>query len=164
MVLDGVIENPPVESIVDFAKAVGDFNPSVILGVGGGFSIDTARALSLLLQNPGVDPYKVFYVEGGHHSSSIVSEADIPIIAFLDSRYIKKSPAFLIHTGSIDALAHAVESYLHTGSNFLNRSIGEIAFKLFAGFKDNMLSGKLTDEDYDNMILTSFIAGISLCQ
>lgn len=200
-IIDRVIENPPVGSIVEMAEEAALFAPTVILGVGGGSSIDSAKAVALLLKHYGEDPYKVFYVEGGWHSSSLVSEADIPVLAvpttagtgaevtpyavltrpdidnkqsmyplvyaeaaFLDSRYIRESPAFLIHTGAMDALAHGVESYLHTRSNFLNRALDEIGFKLFAGFKDNMLNDCLTDEDYDKMILASFIFGMSFCQ
>lgn len=201
IVLDGVIENPPVESIVDFYNQLNGFIPDLIVGVGGGSSIDSAKALALFIKHSDMEPYKVFYVEGGHHSFSLTSEADIPVIAipttagtgaevtpyavltrsdidnkqsmyplvfaeaaFLDSRYIKDSPPFLLHTGAIDALAHGVESYLHTGSNFMNRAIGEIGFKLFASFKDNLLNNTLTDEDFDNMILTSFLMGIAFCQ
>ena len=201
LVWDKVIENPPVESVVEAVADLNGFKPDFIVGAGGGSSIDTAKAVALLLKHEGEDPYKVFYVQGGHHSNAIKSEADIPVIAvpttagtgaevtpyavltrsdvenkqsmyplvfadaaFLDSRYIKESPMFLIHTGAIDALAHGVESYLHTGSNPMNRAIGEIGFKMFASYKDNLLSGKLTDEDYDTMILTSFVMGISFCQ
>ena len=200
-VFDGVIENPPVESIVDFYNRLDGFVPDVIFGVGGGSSIDTAKALSLLIKHPEVAPYELFFVEGGHHSNAIVSEADIPVIAvpttagtgaevtpfavltrmdihnkmpmyplvwadaaFLDSRYIKESPAFLLHTGAFDALAHAVESYLHTVSTYMSRVMSETFFKLFAGYKDNLKNGTLTDEDYDKLILASFIAGIAFSQ
>lgn len=38
-------------------------------------------------------------------------------VAFLDARYIRESPAFLIHTGVMDALAHGVETYINIKSN-----------------------------------------------
>lgn len=84
--------------------------------------------------------------------------------AFLDSRYIKESPAFLIHTGVLDALAHGMETYVNVKSNFYNRSLAEIGFKLFAEFKDNMLNDCLTDEDFDKMILSSAIDGMAMMQ
>ena len=84
--------------------------------------------------------------------------------AFLDSRYIKNSPAFLIHTGVIDALAHGIETYLHVGSNPLNRMLAEYGFKLFAQFKDRMVDGNLTDEDFDNMMLASYVQGMAFMQ
>lgn len=58
-------------------------------------------------------------------------------VAFMDVRYIKESPSFLIHTGAMDALAHGVETYVNTASNFMNRSMAEIGFRLFADFKDH---------------------------
>ena len=84
--------------------------------------------------------------------------------AFLDSRYIKDSPDFLIHTGVMDALAHGVETYLHVGSNPINRALADYGFELFSSFKDRMYNGCLTDEDYDTMILTSFVQGMAFMQ
>lgn len=84
--------------------------------------------------------------------------------AFLDSRYISESPSFLIHTGVIDALAHGVETYLHVGSNPMNRMLAEYGFRLFAKFKDRMTEGTLTEEDYDNMLLASYVQGMAFMQ
>lgn len=84
--------------------------------------------------------------------------------AFLDSNYIKGSPDFLIHTGVMDALAHGVETYLHNDSNPLNRALAEYGFRLFASFKDRMRDGCLTDEDYETMILTSYVQGMAFMQ
>lgn len=84
--------------------------------------------------------------------------------AFLDYRYIKSSPDFLIHTGVIDALAHGVETYLHVGSNPLNRKLAEYGFELFSEFKDRMAKGELIDEDFENMLLASYVQGMAFMQ
>lgn len=84
--------------------------------------------------------------------------------AFLDARYIKESPSFLIHTGVMDALAHGLETYVNTRSNFMNRSMAEIGFKLFAEFKDNMLNDTLTDEDYEKMLIAANVQGMAFAQ
>lgn len=81
--------------------------------------------------------------------------------AFLDSRYIQNSPDFLIHTGVFDALAHGVESYLNKKHSTMNRMFGEYGFKLFASFKDHLLSGELTDEDFEKITLHSYIQGMA---
>ncbi len=85
-------------------------------------------------------------------------------VAFLDARYIRHSPAYLLHTGTLDALAHGAETYVNINSNFMNRSIAEIGFKLFSEFKDNMLNDRLTDQDYEKMILASNIQGMAFMQ
>ena len=199
-VIDRVQENPPVESIVSIADECMALGAEFIVAIGGGSSIDSAKAAALRMKYPTEDPYKVFYGYDGP-SASIRSEADIPVFAvpttagtgaevtgfavltrsdtdtklsiypvvfceaaFLDPRYIRESPLFLLHSGAMDTLAHGVETYLHTSSNIINRSVAEIGFKLFAGYKDALLEGKLSDEDIQNMQIASFMMGMAFMQ
>lgn len=84
--------------------------------------------------------------------------------AFLDSRYIKESPAFLIHTGAMDALAHGVETYINIKSNPLNRALAAVGMQMFSEFKDNMINDCLSDEDYDKMIVAANVMGQAFMQ
>ena len=84
--------------------------------------------------------------------------------AFVDPSYVEGSPDFLIHTGVIDALAHGIEGSLNVNSSELSRTLAEYGFKLFKGFKDNMVTGKLTEEDFDNMALCSYVQGMAFMQ
>lgn len=84
--------------------------------------------------------------------------------SFVDPSYVEDSPAFLIHTGVIDALAHGVEGCLNVMHTPFNAVLSDYAFKLFKGFKDHMVSGELTEEDYDNMALCSFVQGMAFMQ
>lgn len=83
---------------------------------------------------------------------------------FLDSTYIKESPAFLIHTGVLDALAHAMETYMNVKTSWMARKVAEMEFELFRDFKDNMLNDCLTDEDFDKMLLGASIASSAMMQ
>lgn len=83
---------------------------------------------------------------------------------FLDARYVKESPAFLIHTGVLDALAHAMETYMNIKSNWLTRKIAALEFELFSNFKDNLLNDCLTDENYEQMILGASLAASAMMQ
>jgi len=85
-------------------------------------------------------------------------------VTFLDARYVEESPSFLIHTGVMDALAHGVEAYVNTRSNFMNRAMGEIGFKLFSEFKDNLINDCLTYEDFEKMIIAANVFGMSFAQ
>ena len=198
LVLDGVQVDPPVEVVAELAKAAGEFHADFFVAVGGGSSIDSAKAAAILLEHPEEsNPYKVFYTPvdsalniksqtkmhimaipttagtGAEFSpDAVMTRADIdtklaifPFVyctaAFLDARYIKSSPDFLLHTGIFDALAHGVESYLHINNNIMNKMFAEFAFKLFASFKDGLLSGELTDDDYDKIMLHSFVQGMA---
>ena len=196
-----VISNPPVESVKEIADACRAFAPDFLFAVGGGSSLDTAKAVSILLPHPGEDPYEVFWHGGtssaGRHttlknettlpilmapttagtgsevtSSSVLTRADVDakvIIyqnvfceqAFLDPRYIENAPRPLLHTGVMDALCHTVESYLNVKSTPMSRAVGEIGMKMFAKFKDNLLSDDLCEEDYQNMLIASYFDGIA---
>lgn len=200
LVLDGVEEDQPVESVVRLAERCAEFGAEIIVAIGGGSAIDSAKAAALLLKHTGEEPYEVFYSMGAP-SDSIKSEADIPVFAvpttagtgaevtgfavltradtdtklsmypvvfceaaFLDPRYIRSSPDFLLCSGAMDALAHGVETYLHLGSSLLNRSIAEIGFSLFAGYKDRLIDGTLHGDDFQNMQIVSFVMGMAFMQ
>jgi alcohol dehydrogenase class IV len=44
---DGVIANPTVKIVSDGAKVAKAFRPDVILGIGGGSSLDSAKAIAV---------------------------------------------------------------------------------------------------------------------
>ncbi|NQT57830.1 MAG: iron-containing alcohol dehydrogenase [Bacteroidetes bacterium] len=52
---DGVVPNPTIESIADAVKIVNDNSIQVVLAVGGGSSIDTAKAIALFYKAGKVD-------------------------------------------------------------------------------------------------------------
>lgn len=84
--------------------------------------------------------------------------------ALLDPKYLKTAPQFVIDTGVMDALSHGIETSLNVKSNYLNRAIASIGFGLFRQVKDHLLSGELTDDDYDIITLHSCIMGIAFYQ
>ena len=197
IVFDGVEENPPVENVASFREEAAAFGPDLMFGVGGGSALDSAKALALLLENPGVDPVEVFFgvgkpqdniktvlktpmfaipttcgtgseVTGGAvltrndiHTKEAMYYWAFPEVSFVDPRYSKGAPQYLIDTGVMDALAHGLEASVHVDANFLNKGLASMAFGLFAKFKDRLLTGELTDEDYDNMCLHSLTQGLA---
>ena len=195
-----VLENPPVSSISEITADVRAFNPDFLVAPGGGSSIDTAKAVSVLLKYPGKDPVKVFY-DVGLPFGKIVSEGSLPLVAipttagtgadvtgfsvltredtqtklaighqvfpdatFLNAKYIAETPPLLTHSGALDALSHGVETYVNVTSNFMSRSFAEIGFKLFAEYKDAMLTNEYTFEQREKMALASTIQGVAFMQ
>lgn len=192
-----VIENPPVESVKEITDDARAFGPDFLVAVGGGSSLDTAKAVSVLLPHPNEDPYKVFWADPARHTS-LYSEGTLPLIvapttagtgsevtaaavltradidtkstiwqnvfcdmAFFDPRYIMDAPKELLHTGVMDALCHAIESYVNVKSNDMTRAMGEIGMRIFSKFKDNLLADTLSEQDYQNMLIASYYDGMA---
>lgn len=84
--------------------------------------------------------------------------------AFLDSRYVREAPSFLIHTGALDALAHAMESYVNVGASWVSRKVAEMEFELFSEYKERMLEDNLRYEDYDRMLIGASLAACAMMQ
>lgn len=199
LLINSVEENPSVENVVGMRPTAEAFDPDMIVGVGGGSSMDAAKALGMLLQNPGVDPIEVWFGPGKPQDNvktalkipmfaipttcgtgsevtggAVLTRNDIhtkeamymwafPCVSFVDPRYVESSPLWLLDTGVMDALAHGLEASVHVDANFLNKGLANMAFSLFAKFKDHLREGldALTEEDYDNMCLHSLTQGIA---
>ncbi len=84
--------------------------------------------------------------------------------SFLDPRYIEGAPQLILDTGAMDALSHGIETSINVNSNFMNQQIALIGFRLFNEFKDHLLSGELTAEDYEKIMLHSAIQGMAFYQ
>ena len=60
LVLAEAGNNPTVENVYDLAEKVKSFGAEFIIGVGGGSSMDAAKATALIAANPQVDPKEIF--------------------------------------------------------------------------------------------------------
>lgn len=76
---DKVIENPPVESVVEMTEEARKLKPDFLVAVGGGSALDTAKAVSVLLPHKGEEAYKVFWDGNGRHTG-MHSEGTLPLI------------------------------------------------------------------------------------
>lgn len=82
-------------------------------------------------------------------------------ITFVDYRYCMSCPKQLRDAAAMDALTHGVEGYLNTKGNFMSQAHAITGMKLFAKFKDHLLSDTLTEEDFENMMLASNVFGFA---
>lgn len=65
----GVQPNPLLEKVLEITDACREFDPQLILAVGGGSVIDTAKGVALALANPDRDLWELWTMEFGNYES-----------------------------------------------------------------------------------------------
>jgi len=146
-IFDGVQPEPTLQSVercFAFAKA-GRYD--LFVGLGGGSSLDTAKAVSVLMTNPGrmqdylgvdllkvpglpkiavpttagtgseVTPVAVFTDTAGQMKIGMVSPYLIPDVAIVDPELTIGLPFSVTAATGMDALTHAVEAYTSLRAN-----------------------------------------------
>ena len=162
----GIEENPSTETVERAVASVRDFAPDFIIGIGGGSPIDAAKAIGVLLANPGKRAEQLFDDSGlqslpiigipttagtgaevthfsvltrtSQNTKQAIAPRIFPRYALLDAGYLMEMPLRLSCATSIDALSHCLESYISTAASDLSRSICEIGFSYFSQCVDTM--------------------------
>lgn len=190
-IFNEIEENPSVETVWKAAGIGKEIGADFVIGIGGGSPLDAAKAISLLMANPDetaeclyvakdlstlpiaaipttcgtgseVTPVSVLTRHEKKTKKSI-SYKIFPNLALVDSKYLAFASHSLILNTAIDALAHCIESYLHTSSNLYNRMFSEYGIKQWAAIKDVLTSEETpTKEERTKLMLTSTIAGMAI--
>lgn len=63
---DSVQPDPSVEACVEVLKEVKAFEPNVIIGIGGGSTMDTVKGVNVMLNYPDMEPYAALFDNGPH--------------------------------------------------------------------------------------------------
>lgn len=139
--------NPSLESIKKALEKVGEFNPDKIIALGGGSTLDSAKAVSYFLNKVDmsipviaipttsgtgseVTSYAVITDTKNNVKIPIKDEKMVPEIAILDPEFTKTLPKSVIADGGIDALTHAIESYTCKGANLYTQIYALYAIKV----------------------------------
>jgi len=183
-----VVGNPDVETVVAASAAREATGADVIVAIGGGSSIDVAKAVAVVATNgggiadyEGVDrfrtpPLPVLVVpttvgsgsevtKGAvitNHATSVkmivVSDLMFPRIAILDPRVVAKLPGRIAATTGMDALTHAIEAYVAKGANPVTDAINLGAIEIIG---KNLVAASQGDPDaLYQMLVASSMAGI----
>lgn len=189
-IFDSVEENPSVETVKEAATIGIEKNVDFVIGIGGGSPLDASKAIALLIANPNKDerilfqqepysylpvacipttagtgsevtPYSILTIHTEKTKKGI-SQKIFPSYAFTDSTYLKTaSQTGLINT-AVDTLAHLIESFLNTNSNFYNRIYSEKGLQLWGSIKEDLLSYHIFDDTYEVLMNTSTLGGIAI--
>ena len=194
-VFDEVEENPSVETVMKAATVGIDMAADFVIGVGGGSPLDAAKAAALMIANPakGADflcrggephnaPLPLATVPTTCGTGSEVTGVSVltyherrtkgsipfrifPQIALCDGKYLAEAPMSLIINTALDALAHLVESRLHSSADTFSLMCAESGLM---GWGRHMgllgVECRPTLKELDSLMAVSSIAGMAIAQ
>lgn len=179
---------PSFEKCLDMARA-GGFN--VIIGVGGGSSMDMCKLVSIMMTNggkvqdyfgvdlvkkPGLPKIAIPTTSGtGSEVTKIgiltdlekelkigvVTPYNLPDVAIVDPALTAKMPPKITASTGMDALTHAIEAYTSLGADLVSDLLAEKAIFLISSSLRTAVADGQDLEARYNMSMGSLLAGIS---
>ncbi len=188
---DGVRPDPPAETVDEAGEMARKEDVDAVLGIGGGSSMDTAKAVNVLLGNPGsikayLDPTVpqkpgklVFAMPTTAGTGSEVT--DIAVIsneeaglkqglsgpnttaklAIVDPELTLGLPPDLTAAGGMDAFSHAAEAYTSSISTPMTDLLGLEAVRLIAKYLPVAVKDGSNIEARSRLSFAAMIAGMS---
>ncbi|MDO1476443.1 iron-containing alcohol dehydrogenase [Comamonas thiooxydans] len=180
-----------LDAAVAFIKQTGC---DAVLGLGGGSSIDTAKGVAAMATNPGgildyegyeklkATPLPLFVIPttagtGSECTAStvftntqtrfktvIVSALLLPKLAILDAELTLKLPPEITAATGMDAMTHAIESYVSKQANPISQSMALHAIKLIS---QSLYKAYVVGSDVqarEDMLVGSLLAGMAFAQ
>ena len=188
-VFDGVIPNPTNEVVEEAAEIAQRENIDVFVAVGGGSSIDLTKAVNILMTNPGpigqyggiglvkesVLPLIAIPTTAGTSSeiTNVVALTDTKAVCkyviidnkivadkvIADPEFTKTMPAGVTAATGMDAITHAVESYISNMSTTLTEYHSIKALQIFHEYLPKAVANGSDMEAREKMMLGCLIAG-----
>ncbi len=191
-VFDHAHENPTTEHVdraVEFAR---EFRPDMLVGLGGGSSMDTAKGCNFLLAGGGrmqdywgtgkgrgnFLPMIAVPTTGGTGSEmqsyALISDAGTHVkmacgdvraafaIAILDPELTRTQPATVTAVTGIDAISHAVETWVSRRRNPLSMMFSREAFRLLASAFPRVIGDPDSLQARTDMQLGAALAGLAI--
>jgi alcohol dehydrogenase len=190
-VYDGVVGNPRVETVNDGLAEYRKNGCDGLLAIGGGSSIDTAKAIGILCTNGGdIRDYEGFFkireplppllaIPTTYGTGSEVTNASVitnvekkykmlllddkmtPRKAILDPLLLLDLPVKIAASTGMDTLTHAIESYVANSAEPITDALNLATIKLVA---ENLAPAVGTNWDLEataNMLYASTITGFA---
>lgn len=191
VIFDEGMPDPTVKLIEKGTEIIRSGNFDVIIGVGGGSNIDAAKAMSVMANNPGTIcdyegsdkfenptmPIIAVPTTAGTGSevtyASVVTDTDrdykfvvwssllTPRVAILDPQMPATGSLMVRISAGMDALTHAVESYLSKQASPYSESLALSAIKLVAENLRMSIADAENSEAMTNMQIAANMAGMA---
>jgi len=180
-VFDDVVPDPPLEKIGLGAQTTLQLRPDVIVAVGGGSAIDSAKAIRevALQMEPSyprpaliaipttsgtgteVTSFSVVSDTENQRKIPLVSDLMLPDEAILDAELVKSVPPNITADTGMDVFTHALESYVSTENTEFSAALAEKSIEIVGSF---LLRSYLDNNDTharQKMHVASCLAGLA---
>lgn len=189
---DAVLPDAPDYLVNEIGQLARDSKADIIIGIGGGSTLDTAKAVAVLIDNP--LPVKNYYVSTGNqfliktpliliataagtgsevtimsvihdHENEVKTGLNRPgSLAIVDPELTLTMPPHITAATGMDALAHAIEAYTTFFVNPHSELLSLAAIDLIANNLEKAYQNGSDLEARTNMSFASNIAGISFSE
>jgi len=190
-VFNKIRENPLILTCFEGGTTARNICADFIIGIGGGSSMDAAKAIAAYASNPDikpeeifesglkpslplilipttagtgseVTPYSILTIPAAETKRSFSVPELFPKIAFLDRRYTERLPVSITRDTAVDALSHLVEGYLSRRAIGTSDIFAERGIRLWAQCITALREGEFSPEDRDRLLVASTLGGITI--
>jgi alcohol dehydrogenase len=177
---------------MEFLDYDGKSKVDCFVGIGGGSVIDFTKGLATLVVNHGdaisyrgfpkdINPslpiiaipttagtasevtYNAVFIDTDENKKlGINTLNNFPVLAVLDPNLVAGAPKAVAVSSGMDALTHAMESYVATKANMITKIFARESFKLIFNNLSRLMDDYENIEIWENMQIGAYLAGISL--
>lgn len=186
--------NPELQEMEKLGEMAAKINADMMIGIGGGSALDTAKTLSVLAVNripvedlyknvfenkplpvitipttcgsgSEVTPFSVLSIKSQNIKKSFGNETIMsPVYAFLDASYIETLPEQITADSAIDALSHGIEGFIRSGATWISDMLGFTIFKHFANCRNALQTGNYTFGIREELLFNATLSGLMINQ
>jgi len=191
-VWDQVVENPTTDNVEAGVAVARDYQPDLLVGLGGGSSMDCAKGINFVYTNGGrMQDYRGYGkatrpmlpmiavpttagTGSETQSYALISDAETHVkmacgdpkaafrVAILDPKLTVTQPPRVTALTGIDAISHALETFVSKRRNELSRMFSREAWRLLSANYLRVLSEPTDLEARAAMQLGACVAGLAI--
>ncbi len=168
-----VVPDPPLEVVAKGVRKVEDFQPDVVVALGGGSPMDCAKAMAHFSTcrpplwavpttagtGSEVTSFAVLTDREKGIKYPLVDDCLLPQLAVLEPAFLEGVPPAVTADTGMDVLTHAAEAWVARGANPYTDALAEKAFTL--AFENLPAAFDGDREAKANMLLASNLAGLA---